>query len=906
MTLQEIIKTLHSIALTQPNIRSVGEGDIYDTLNAEASSKYAYFFITQNKHQQTEDTDRYSLNVFYIDRLEDDKENKLQIQSTGKEVLTNIFNTFCDDFDAEMSGVDFQTFTERFSDMCAGVYATVAFEVVRDTNCAEYYNVRYEPNIPIKIINQTKIARYTLNGRYEVSYDEGFTGLDKVDVDVDIDTDSFYNSGYDEGYSQGSTEGYGQGYANGYSQGESDGITTGVSTGREQVYNEAQELYITENGVYESDVLYKRVEVDVQGGGGDCNIGNTEIEMTETVQTFYASDYGYNGFDFLTVNGANLYGDVLRSGNAEILDSLGAGDGTSAELPYTTPQVFGYAYRCLMDAANKTSGDVYVKGIVLRVDEIKNNKAGTFSIGFNNEGENKYEINVYNCRYIDQGTFPNDGIKVGDNVVLKCRVRTLNYQLYGLQGGTLISVETPEEGGGNCQELIDNAMVLDITENGTYYTQYAELPEWNEPETGDDFYSYAILENNTYFNTGYVGNEQSVVEFWFKYDDSINMGLMGTIVGKQGSGGTDIMKLRANNYTSGVFIVERKDVAQSGNIKITKDVWHKIKLSYEGLWVDNERVLTYTSVPEWNDNVPFCINGTTGWEYGGNGYYGMVKIDDNVYIPTATGFINRNTGEPLEVKGTNYTFVGMEQPVPLENLIKQVNVNVENKIDIAALGIKFGNSKFIEVPAVFDFGNVDDFSHMFNSCSKLKKAPAIDTSNATTAENMFYYAAINDESYDVLSTYRFPKCLKFTNVLGYTYVTDLGFISDWGYPLNADWGQAFSNAQIKKCPAIYMEGSSDYYEGYPFWGYSDLTNFTDFGGFIGLKYSLTKGGYQFGHCPNFTYESWKNVLNGLYDFVGNGVTPASNQGKIQLHSKAYNLLTEDDIAEATAKGWTLS
>ena len=246
MTIQEIINILQKIALTQPNVSSVGEGDIYDTLNAEASTRYAYFFITQNRHQQTEDTDRYSLNIFYIDRLTDDKSNKLQIQSIGKEVLGNVFNTFCEDFDIEVPTIEYQVFTERFSDYCAGVYATVAFEVMREGSCADYYDGKYEHLIPVKIINQTKQVKFTANGMYDVTYDRDYTGLENVEVEVDVDVTQYIEQGRQEGYN----DGYGQGYSNGYSEGETDGrsqgieqgISQGIEQGREQVRNEAEDL----------------------------------------------------------------------------------------------------------------------------------------------------------------------------------------------------------------------------------------------------------------------------------------------------------------------------------------------------------------------------------------------------------------------------------------------------------------------------------------------------------------------------------------------------------------------------------------------------------------------------------------------------------------------------------------
>ena len=45
------------------------------------------------------------------------------------------------------------------------------------------------------------------------------------------------------------------------------------------------------------------------------------------------------------------------------------------------------------------------------------------------------------------------------------------------------------------------------------------------------------------------------------------------------------------------------------------------------------------------------------------------------------------------------------------------------KIDVAAEGIKFSHSTFEEVPEVFDFSNVTDFSYIFDSCKALNSLP---------------------------------------------------------------------------------------------------------------------------------------------------------------------------------------
>lgn len=737
MTIQEIINILQKIALTQPNVRSVGEGDIYDTLNAEASTKYAYFFITQNRHQQTEDTDRYSLNIFYIDRLTDDKSNKLQIQSIGKEVLGNVFNTFCEEFDIEVPTIEYQVFTERFSDYCAGVYATVAFEVMRETECSDLYDGKYGQYIPVKIINQTKQVKFTSNGIYDITYDKEYTGLENVEVDVDVDVTQYIEQGRQEGYS----EGYGQGYSNGYSEGETEGInqgieqgiTQGIEQGREQVRNEAEDLYLTENGVYEGGNLYKRVEVAV----------DIEAEYNK----------GYEA------------------------------------------------------GANAASAD---------------------------------------------------------------------------------------------------AIVLDVNSNGTVYTKFADIPEWTEPATGDgEFYSYANLEKNKYFNTDYVGNENSVVEFWYKYGSETTGYNMGTVVGKQGPAGTDILKIRLDSPANESFIIEKKGEV-SKTFTISKDEWHKIRFSYEGVWVDDVQVVSYTNPIVFSDNVPFCINGTTGWEYGASGYFGMVKIDDNVYIPTNVGFINRNTGEPLkEYTSGKYTFYPVEKPTQLENLIKQVNVNVPIKAydEKAGVNMSFNSSSMKAIPNNINFEGKTNWRKCFEDCTNLKDITALKNIKINAAEYMFNYcSSLTDLS--ISDTWDFSDCTDINHMISSTNIVDLSVTSHWDTSKVTNMN-AFLNA-----PGLVTVGTLDCtslnnsYTNNPMYFASEKLK--NVGGFLNIKTSLNNNYASPAKCPNLTKESYINIFNGLYDFTGNGVTPNSNQGKIKLHSNAYNFLTDDDIAICTRKGWTIS
>ena len=138
MTLLQTIDKLQTIALSQPNVRTAGKGNIYDKMNTNPSVKYGVFFITQNTHIEYEESDRYGLTLFYVDRLEDDMEsNRLRIQSHGKQVLGNIITTFCNEFDIDFPEITYTPFTEKFVDLTAGVYATISFNIYKNSICAD-------------------------------------------------------------------------------------------------------------------------------------------------------------------------------------------------------------------------------------------------------------------------------------------------------------------------------------------------------------------------------------------------------------------------------------------------------------------------------------------------------------------------------------------------------------------------------------------------------------------------------------------------------------------------------------------------------------------------------------------------------------------------------------------------
>lgn len=138
MTLLQIVDNLERIALTQPNIRSVSEGDIYSFMNNNPSVKYGVFFILQNNHTEYQEYTNYNFTLFFIDRLEDDLEsNRIRIQSNGMQVISNIVSMLCERFDLDFPNMQYTPFTQKFVDLTAGIYATISFNIYKNSICAD-------------------------------------------------------------------------------------------------------------------------------------------------------------------------------------------------------------------------------------------------------------------------------------------------------------------------------------------------------------------------------------------------------------------------------------------------------------------------------------------------------------------------------------------------------------------------------------------------------------------------------------------------------------------------------------------------------------------------------------------------------------------------------------------------
>lgn len=82
MKLYDVISNIQRLALADPNIGFCEEGDVYE-LNKQMDISYPACIVTQSQHvgNLNDDTVTYAVTIFMVDRLTEDKSNKLEVQS---------------------------------------------------------------------------------------------------------------------------------------------------------------------------------------------------------------------------------------------------------------------------------------------------------------------------------------------------------------------------------------------------------------------------------------------------------------------------------------------------------------------------------------------------------------------------------------------------------------------------------------------------------------------------------------------------------------------------------------------------------------------------------------------------------------------------------------------------------
>ena len=151
-TIQKVLNTASSHIL----VNEVGEGDIYEYLNS-GEHKYPCVFLTVTSVVDNEYTRNINGTLFYVDRLLANQSNKTSIQSVAVSVLRDMLQALNVDVDT----IEYNTFTEKFTDLCAGAYVDCQIPIDFTSLCEDNFEM--------------KVKSITENGIYEI---EGYSAVD--------------------------------------------------------------------------------------------------------------------------------------------------------------------------------------------------------------------------------------------------------------------------------------------------------------------------------------------------------------------------------------------------------------------------------------------------------------------------------------------------------------------------------------------------------------------------------------------------------------------------------------------------------------------------------------------------------------------------------------------------------
>jgi hypothetical protein len=144
MTLKDFVKGILAVSAKMPNVHTAYEGSVYD-LNQKPDIDFSAVVVTQGQHKYDDLSQTWHFNfiIFYVDKLTNDESNRIDVQSNAIIALHNIIRNVNEIFGLESEDEYYDTFTERFTSLCAGGFVTLDFRIP-DFNCGYEIDVDEE------------------------------------------------------------------------------------------------------------------------------------------------------------------------------------------------------------------------------------------------------------------------------------------------------------------------------------------------------------------------------------------------------------------------------------------------------------------------------------------------------------------------------------------------------------------------------------------------------------------------------------------------------------------------------------------------------------------------------------------------------------------------------------------
>lgn len=241
------------------------------------------------------------------------------------------------------------------------------------------------------------------------------------------------------------------------------------------------------------------------------------------------------------------------------------------------------------------------------------------------------------------------------------------------------------------------------------------------------------------------------------------------------------------------------------------------------------------------------------------------------------------------------------------------NLNTNN---VNSMFNMFGRCNNLETVLITNYSTVTSMYNMFEGCTSFKEFNNITTTNVENMERMFYDCETLekvrlDATSCVNMEFMFAYCgkLKEIELINTGNCTNMAFCFLWCGnltsipPINTyrveSLNSAFSScAKLKSVPKIKCHNLKNITSIF-----HNSNEVTELGGFENLMISWNDA-FGLANLSKLTYQSVMNVINNLYDFRANGDN--STTKLLKLHRNSLAMLSDDDIAIATNKGWILT
>lgn len=243
--------------------------------------------------------------------------------------------------------------------------------------------------------------------------------------------------------------------------------------------------------------------------------------------------------------------------------------------------------------------------------------------------------------------------------------------------------------------------------------------------------------------------------------------------------------------------------------------------------------------------------------------------------------------DTTNVTGMSSMFDGCEELINIPSL---------NTSNVKNMKYMFRDCISLTSVPLLDTSSVTDMTEMFDGCENLKTIPMFDTSNVTSMASTFYsckyltsFPELNTSNVKDASG-MFGYCSSLTTIpqLDFSNVTNVYRLFNYCTNLNS-------------IPLLDFGNVTNINE---FFGRTGTTsNLRNLGGFKNLKIDWNDN-YGLYKCSSITYESIMNVISNLYDFRANG--DSSTTKTLKIHKTTMALLSDNDKALATSKGWVLT